>query len=255
MNQKTHLLTLAFLISAIVIISGVYSLSHSLSPTPAANLIVKSTNIVPVGAVSASATASSTSATVSPEAAFPTASNVKAVELEGKYSIQVPSEFEVDRVKNSFYRFTSTAGGKWRTFQIALLPYSVNGDSTLTGCKVSAEFDKGDIAAPIYCDESGEGNDFVDYFPIPGNLYVRYAWSVDDNSQECTANSPCPYPVTPASRYSVYYYFVVPDKAHDTIVEFEAPDAFQQPTREVNGFEGIASALRDTIIPSLVAIQ
>jgi hypothetical protein len=177
------------------------------------------------------------------------------VTLADRYTLLVPQEFKMHDFGTAMqwpsYGFDS---GK-TTFDVTVVPYSVNGDSMSTDCKVSREWDRGDLSAPIYCEAFGATADISGSFEISGGRRVYFGWVVDDNSQECTSGSPCPHYVIPSRRYSIYYFFLLPDKQHHKILEFHASDAARSATPEVHDLRGVAVLLREVVIPTLTPIQ
>ncbi|OGN09626.1 MAG: hypothetical protein A3J46_00150 [Candidatus Yanofskybacteria bacterium RIFCSPHIGHO2_02_FULL_41_11] len=182
----------------------------------------------------------------------PTSSTkTKSIDLAGKYTVNVPVDFTVTEVSKAItkvpvYALESPDG---HNISISVHSYT-SAESQVPGeCIVSNNFDAGKFSAPIFC----EGLNLVDSFTISGNRYVKYGTVISDTSLDCTMNSPCPVKVPAETRYSKGYVFVVPDKAHNTVIEFFAGDAAREPSNSVKGFEGVSATLRDTIIPSLSA--
>jgi len=162
----------------------------------------------------------------------------KSVELEGKYTIQVPDDFTVKRIAVSAaaaYAFVAPSP-QYTTIQVVVLPR--------VGITVTDE-KTGKFPLPFQCE--GGVPESTDYFEIAGSRTVYYGWSVTDNAYECSMNSPCPWPAPPKSRYTTEYVFAVPDDRY--CVEFTAMHVGA--SKNVTGFQGEGKLLRDVIVPSL----
>ena len=132
-------------------------------------------------------------------------------------------------------------------FTINLHPYNISSSPVPGKCLVSTDFDAEITSAPIYC----EGLELTDLFTVPAGWTVKYGSVMSDLSLACTMNSPCPVEVSPDTRYSIEYVFVVPDKSQSTILEFFVGDAFRSPSSKIEGFEGLGAVLYNLTIPSL----
>ncbi len=169
---------------------------------------------------------------------------LKPVELEGKYTIQVPDYFALKRVDGaatavpmySFYAPTP----HHTTIQVSVLPRA--------GI-IPIDKKTGRFQLPFECD--GGLPPLTDYFEISGNRDVYYGWSVFDNAYECSMNSPCPLPWPPKSRYTTQYAFAVLDE--NSCLEFTGRHS--GPSKKVTGFEGDGKLLRDIIVPSLRSVH
>jgi len=139
---------------------------------------------------------------------------LKSVELDGKYTIQLPNYFTVGRVDTTatavpMYSFDARKP-HYTTIRVSVLPRA--------GI-IPIDKKTGRFQLPFECD--GGLPPLTDYFEISGNRDVYYGWSVVDNAYECTMNSPCPLPWPPKSRYTTEYAFAVFDKEARSIIEFE----------------------------------
>jgi hypothetical protein len=177
-----------------------------------------------------------------PAAKSPKASDykLKAVDLDGKYTIQVPSYFTLGRVGAAatavpMYFFKAPIA-QHTTIQVSVMPL---------GGIIPIDKNTGRFQLPFQCD--GGLPPLTDYFEISGNRDVYYGWSIIDNAYECSMNSPCPLPVSPTSRYTTQYAFAVLDET--SCVEFTG--MHDGPSKVVTGFEGDGKLLRDIIVPSL----
>lgn len=174
---------------------------------------------------------------------------VKKVSIFDKYTIEVPGNFTVQETLPSSmmdhsYDFETPNG---IDFTINLHPYNISSSPVPGKCVVSTDFDAGITSAPIFC----EGLELTDFFIVPAGWPVKYGSVISDLSLACTMNSPCPVEVSPDTRYSIEYVFVVPDKSHSTILEFFVGDAFRSPSSKIESFEGLGAVLHNLIIPSL----
>jgi hypothetical protein len=188
---------------------------------------------------------------------------LKWVELDGKYKIQVPADFTLGRIDpkiTSVPAFYFNASPPDHTsIQVAVLPYAgeipmnkvtgklvapANGDLT---CEVESVPDLPALRA------QGGTPPLTRYFTITDNRDVYYGCSVTDNAYECSMNSPCPLPVRRESRYTTEYAFAVFDKETRLIVELTG--SHDGPSKKVIGFKGDGRLLRDTIVPSLTRIK
>lgn len=177
-------------------------------------------------------------------------SPIKKVSIADKYTIEIPEDFTLHENLSSatttvpIYRIETSNGS---SFDVVVHPYIVSSSLIPGKCVVSTEFDTGTASAPIFC----EGQELTNLFTISEDRAVKYGSVISDLSLLCTANSPCPVEITPETRYSTTYVFVITDKSLDTILEFYAGDAFRGPTNEMDGFEGLGAVLYNSIIPSL----
>jgi hypothetical protein len=166
------------------------------------------------------------------------------VELDGKYTIQVPGYFTLGRVDGAATAvpmyFFNAPNLHYTTIQVLVLPR----DGIIPIDKSTGRFQ-----SPFQC--VGGLPPLTDYFEISGNREVYYGWSVVDNAYECTMNSPCPLPVSPKSRYSTEYAFAILDE--NSCVEFTGMNNGQ--SEKVTGFEGDGKLLRDIIVPSLQSLR
>ena len=168
--------------------------------------------------------------------------SLKEFNINAQYSIKAPQDFTMKQISYTItnvpnYAFTEP---DYRNqFSVMVLPY-LRSNSPIEGkCAISTDSTK------IYC----EGVTLTDSFDISGNRKVFYGTNSGDLTLDCTMNSGCQHP--PADqRYSITYIFVTPDKTNNTLVEFWAGDAIRKPSPKVNDFEGSASLLHDTVIPS-----
>jgi hypothetical protein len=169
---------------------------------------------------------------------------LKSVELDGKYTVQVPSYFvmgQVDRAATAVpMYFFNAPKPHYTTIQVLVLP---------RGGIIPIDKATGRFQLPFECD--GGLPPLTDYFEISGSREVYYGWSVIDNAYECTMNSPCPRPVSPKSRYTTQYAFAVLDE--NSCVEFTG--RHDGPSKKVTGFEGDGKFLRDIIVPSLQSLH
>ena len=175
--------------------------------------------------------------------------STKTVNLAGRYSIEVPSDFAVSEVPQNItnvpnYSFQDPNSDQ---FSVALLPY-LSAQSPVSGqCAVSTTYAAGVVGAPAFCEDLI----LTESFTISNGLLAKYASRVTDMTTQCSMNSPCPVQLPPDVRYSVEYVFLVPDNERQTLVEFFAGQAARIPSSQVQGFQGVASLLHDSIIPSL----
>ena len=175
-----------------------------------------------------------------PATKSPKASEYKSVELDGKYTIRVPSYFTLGRVGAAatavpMYFFKAPIA-QHTTIQVSVLPL---------GGILPMDKNTGRFQLPFQCD--GGLPPLTDHFEISGNRNVYYGWSVIDNAYECSMHSPCPLPVSPTSWYTTQYAFAVLDET--SCVEFTG--MHDGPSKNVTGFEGDGKLLRDIIVPSL----
>lgn len=188
----------------------------------------------------------------------------RAVDLAGKYTIEIPSRFNCRLSPRDRYEWTietHVCGDNANTFVVELLPYIVQPIHCSGSCVSSNGVQlKSPMAAQcvvtedtsctisdVHCDSQvpTQGS-----FLISGNRGVYFGWTVYDHAGDCKTSELC---FDLETRYSVWYQFSVPDKEHGVIVLFDANWTFQQPSPTVTGFKGLAKVLRDTIIPSLAA--
>jgi hypothetical protein len=169
---------------------------------------------------------------------------LKSVELDGKYTIQVPNYFTVGRVDRAATAvpmyFFDAPKPHYTTIQVSVLPRA--------GI-IAIDKKTGRFQLPFGCD--GGLPPLTDYFEISGNRDVYYGWSVVDNAYECTMNSPCPLHWPPKSRYTTEYAFAVLDE--NSCLEFTGMHS--GPSKKVTGFEGDGKLLRDIIVPSLRSLH
>lgn len=165
---------------------------------------------------------------------------LKSVELDGKYTIDVPDGFAVRRISErvpSVPMYFLNGPPSHDTIQVFVLPYfSVIPVDERTGL----------FRLPVGVNGSPP---LTDYFKISEDRYVYYGWSVYDQAYECTMNSACPHGTPPQSRYVTQYAFAVFDKPSRSIVEFTG--IHFGPSKEVTSFEGDGKLLREVIVPSL----
>jgi hypothetical protein len=186
---------------------------------------------------------------------------LKRVELDGKYSIDVPAYLSANRLSDAavpFYAFESQLPHS-TTIRVEVLPYAgeipMNKDTgklvaPATGdltCEVES------LPDPLALRADGGTPPLTRYFTIADNRDVYYGCTVIDNAYECSMNSPCPLPVRRESRYTTQYAFAVFDKETRLIVEFTG--SHDGPSKKVTGFKGDGRLLRDTIVPSLTRIK
>jgi len=156
---------------------------------------------------------------------------LKWVELDGKYKIQVPADFTLGRIDPkitsvpAFYFNASPTGPT--SIQVEVLPYA--GEipiNKVTGKLVAPA--TGDLTCedeslshPTALRAVGGTPPLTRYFTIADNRDVYYGCTVIDNAYECSMSSPCPLPWPPKSRYTTEYAFAVFDKEARSIIEFE----------------------------------
>ena len=160
--------------------------------------------------------------------------NMKWIQLGyDDYKIQVPGDFKVH--KRGISRWPEYAFERWKPtlqrFDVTLTPY----------------FDE------LYAPSCDDGDASCGSFEITGQRRVYFRGESDDLSDECTMNSTCTVPAD--ARYSFTYSFVIPDKSHNTLIEFRAADAARSASSKVDGPQGIGLLLRETIIPSLTPLH
>jgi hypothetical protein len=169
---------------------------------------------------------------------------LKSVELDQKYTIEVPVAFTVRRIServSSVPMYVFDGPPSHDTIQVCVLPYFF---------VIPLDEKTGLFRLPVGVNGSPP---FTDYFKITEDRYVYYGWSGYDQAYECTMNSPCPHATPPQSRYVTQYVFAVFDKPNHSVVEFTG---FQfGPSKEVIAFEGDGKLLRELIVPSLSAIR
>ncbi len=169
---------------------------------------------------------------------------LKSVELEGKYTIQVPNYFTLKRMDRPATAvpmyFFNAPKPHYTTIQVFVLPR--------VGI-IPIDKETGRFQLPFECD--GGLPPLTDYFEISGNRDVYYGWSVVDNAYECSMNTPCPLPWPPKSRYTTQYAFAVLDE--NSCLEFTG--IHSGPSKRVTGFEGDGRLLRDIIVPSLSSLH
>lgn len=198
------------------------------------------------------------------EAAAPSASKLKSVKLDEKYTIEVPDYLSVNRQSSaaaaaevSFFTFESQPPHS-TTIQAEILPLTgellVNKDTgklvpPTTGdltCEVEP------IQDPMVMRADG-GVPLTRYFTTADSIDVYYGCAVMDNAYECSMNSQCPLPVPRRSRYTTEYAFAVFDKENGLILQLTG--SHDGPSKKVTGFKGDGRLLRDTIAPSLSRIK
>ena len=157
------------------------------------------------------------------------AADLKAVELAGKYTIQVPVNFAVQRLVSSVpaIAFRSDVNNRITYFNVTVEKY---------GSKTTIVVDKSKL-----------------HFTISGDREVYYRWDVIDNAYECTMNSPCPMAVPARIRYMNMYEFKFFDKSNNTRVTFRG--TYTGPSKEITRFAGLGKLLNNVIGPSLVVIH
>ena len=189
--------------------------------------------------------ASPSSAPEGSKAPARSALKLKSVELDNKFTIQVPDYFTVHQISDRIaaaptYSF-SAAEPHYTTIQVSVLPYSsvipINEKTRLFKLPIGVN------GSPL----------LTAYFKIREDQYVYYGWSVSDQAYECTTNSPCPHPTPRQSRYMTQYAFAVFDKPNNSVVEFTG--IVFGPSKKVAGFKGDGKLLRDVIVPSLTSIH
>lgn len=172
--------------------------------------------------------------------ALESALQLKSVELDRKYTIDVPDGFAVRRISErvtSVPMYFLNGPPSHDTIQVFVLPYySVIPLDERTGL----------FRLPVGVNGSPP---LTNYFKISEERYVYYGWSVYDEAYECTMNSACPHATPPQSRYMTQYAFAVFDKPSHSIVEFTGIN--WGPSKEVTSFEGDGKLLREVIVPSL----
>lgn len=180
---------------------------------------------------------------------------VKKITIDSKYAIEIPADFVVHEIPSSPVTsvpmvILETPDGA--SIDIAVHPYRVSPSPIPGKCVVSTDFDAGLTSAPVFC----EGLIVTSTF-MTGSWDVSYgSRSIDlASSLNCTMNTPCPIDISPGLRYSILYVFVVPDRSHDTLLEFYAGDAFRSPTNEIDGFQGLGAVLQAEIIPTLTLLN
>lgn len=165
---------------------------------------------------------------------------LKSVELDRKYTIEVPDGFAVRRISErvtSVPMYVLNGPPSHDTIQVFVLPYfSVIPLDERTGL----------FRLPVGVNGSPP---LTDYFKISEDRCVYYGWSVYDQAYECTMNSACPHGTPPQSRYMTQYAFAVFDGPNDSVVEFTG--IHFGPSKEVTSFEGDGKLLRELIVPSL----
>lgn len=170
---------------------------------------------------------------------------LKSVELDNKYTIEVPDYFTMhqvsDRVAATPMFFFDAPQSHYAAIQVFVLPYSF---------VVPINEKTGLFQLPIGVNGSPP---LTAYFKIREDYYAYYGWSVTDQAYECTMNSPCPHATSPKSRYMTWYVFAVFDKPNNSVVEFTG--IHFGPSKEVTGFEGDGKLLRDLIVPSLTPLH
>jgi hypothetical protein len=170
---------------------------------------------------------------------------LKSVELDNKYTIQVPEYFTMHRISKSITRvpayYFQAARPHFTTIHVELLPYDF---------VVSADAITGLLELPAAI---GNSPPLTGYFQPQQNRYAYFGWSVIDRRYECTMNSPCPHSTPFGSRYMAEYAFAVFDKPDHSVVEFTAMQ--MGPSKKVTGFQGDGKLLRDVIVPSLTSIH
>jgi hypothetical protein len=169
---------------------------------------------------------------------------LKSVELDQKYTIEVPDGFKVRRISErgtSVPVYVFDGPPSHGTIQVFVLPYFF---------VIPLDEKTGLFRLPVGVNG---GPPLTNYFKITEDRYVYYGWSVYDQAYECTMNSPCPHVTPLQSRYTTQYAFAVFDKPNHSVVQFIG--IHFGPTKEVTGFEGDGKLLRELIVPSLSAIR
>jgi len=187
---------------------------------------------------------------------------LKQVELDGKYTIQVPNYFSAGRVDDKIaavpiYVFNAEQP-HYTTIHVSVSPYSgeipINPQTgkfvpPATGhliCELN------DSANPLTL-AADDGTPLTRYFTIQDDRDVYYGCAVVDNAYECSAHAQCPHPVALASRYTTRYAFTVFDKKNNSTIEFTGSN--DGPSKTITKFEGDGKLLRYTIVPSLRSIR
>jgi hypothetical protein len=167
---------------------------------------------------------------------------VKWVELDGRYKIQVPDYFTLQRIDPKIAAvpafYFNANPPESTSIQVFLLPEVGMYQTDPKMGRPQIEID---------------GTSLRRSFKISENIVVYYGWSVTDNAYECSMNSPCPVRVPRNRRYGTLYVFAAFDDAHKTIVEFRGDHlgAMQKRTR----LYGKGKLLREVVVPSLSSIQ
>lgn len=168
--------------------------------------------------------------------------NLKWVELDGRYRVQVPEDFTLVRISSRIsslpnFHFNATPPDNTHV-QIILMPMPRTYPTDPETGRPRIEMD---------------GIALNRYLEISRGTVVSYGWRVDDTANECTMNTPCPVPVPRSVRYRTLYVFAAFDIAHSTIVEFRG-DYFGA-TQNVKTLKGDGELLRKVIVPSLSSVN
>jgi hypothetical protein len=93
-----------------------------------------------------------------------------------------------------------------------------------------------------------------DSFKLSNGLSAYWGSGISDADKDgsrCSMNSGCTL-APPDQRYSVGYTFAVPDPANKVIIVFS--NHLYQGSATVDGFEGAAALLHDSVLPSLMSV-
>lgn len=179
----------------------------------------------------------------------------KRVDLERKYSIEIPDNFSPQRIPANVAAVPIYRLDAQTTIEVEILPYSG---------LVPVDAETGKLVPPatgdLLCELSDSppdptklavdaGPPLTRYFKIQEDRDVYYGCAVIDNAYECTSHSACPHPVAPATRYTATYAFAVFDKPKQLIIQFTG--SHDGPSKRITRFEGDGKLLRDRIVPSL----
>jgi hypothetical protein len=170
-------------------------------------------------------------------------SKLKSVELDRKYSIQVPDGFTLRRVSETVSSvpsyFFDAEPAQSTLITIHVMPFA---SDALRG-------EHSNVQLPIEFDDIL----LTGSFEFSGGETAYYGWRVSNNAYECRVNKSCMAPDLPESRYIAQYVFAVFDKTSNLTVEFTG--FYFGPSKKVTTFKGEGKLLRDIIIPSLTRIH
>jgi hypothetical protein len=174
---------------------------------------------------------------------LPSPSKLKSVELDGKYSIQIPDGFTLRRVSEKVSSvpryFFDAEPAQSTSIEIILMPFA---SDSLRG-------EHSNLRVPIEFDDML----LTGSFKISGDEDAHYGWKVKNNAYECRVNKSCMARDQPESRFVTQYVFAVFDKTSDLTVEFTG--YYFGPSAQVTTFKGEGKLLREVIIPSLTRIH
>jgi hypothetical protein len=190
------------------------------------------------------------SATTNP--AINVAPGFKQVSLDNEYAIQVPSDCSIYQVTphiTNLRAYSIRATSDAELFFVALYPY-MSSESPIMGTQFTPP--KWSVLKSGVV--SYGGTTLSNSFKLSNGLNAYWGVQISDTDKDgshCSMNSGCTL-APPDQRYNVVYTFAVPDPANKVILVFS--NDLYQGAATVNGFEGAAAILHNSILPSLISV-